>query len=151
MLTARLVTVLHTETHWFKCAGHINMYAHTSCLPRCSIFRYFPSVSLSYTHTHALQTKRCGWTWAVFPDVIKCGFSGATLPHFILLQLLPRPSPVITTYQSLGATSAPTKKAPGTCVRGQLALPTSIKAAQKLAWYQYSFLWAQLHYMDWEC
>lgn len=49
------------------------------------------------TPTHALQTLCCGWTWAVFPDVIKCGFSRATLPNFALLQLLLRPSPVITT------------------------------------------------------
>lgn len=75
------------------------------------------SLSLCYTHTRAPDV-RCGWTWAVFPDVIKCGFSRATLPHFTLLQLLLRPSPVITTYQPLGATSTPAEKGSRTGTRG---------------------------------
>lgn len=83
------------------------------------IFSHFLlPASLRVTPTHTLQTLRCGWTWAVFPDVIKCGFSRATLPHFTLLQLLLRPSPVITTYQPLGATSTPAEKGSRTCARG---------------------------------
>lgn len=79
----------------------------------CSLFLYFQPLSPHspcVTSTHTLQSLCCGWTWAAFPDVIKCGFSRATLPHFALLQLLLRPGPVIATYPSLRTTSAPTRK-----------------------------------------
>ncbi len=82
-------------------------------------------LSLSVTPTHTLQTLCCGWTWAVFPDVIKCGFSWATLPHFTPLQLLLQPSPVITTYQPLGATSTPAETGSRICIRIQLTRQSS--------------------------
>lgn len=128
-----LAPIFHFTLQYIHKCTISSTVEHHHRIVTCSIlpcFQPLSSLSLCYTHT---QSPCRGWTWAVFPDVIKCGLSRATLPHFTLLPLLLRPGPVITTYQSLRATSTPAgkKRAPGPSHEASLLSPCQSSPLRK--------------------